>query len=305
MNFEIHILSSATGSLSTRLNQSAQYLKIHNSNILVDCGEVTQFQIAKFGLSFQKIEHIFISHLHADHYVGLIGLINTMNLNHREKELNIYCPEDLKEIIDVQLKKSGTILRYKIIYHFTSDSNSFTLLNHKSFIVRSIPLKHRIQTTGFVFKEKLQDRKIDKEKIKGKEIPIEAFNILKKGRDYFDKNGNVFTSEYFTYPPPQPRVYAYITDTLYHEKIIPEISGADILYHESTFDKSMQERATERFHSTTIDAATIAKKAKVKKLILGHISTRFKNPENFVKEAQEIFPNTEIAEEGKRFTIGD
>ncbi len=303
MNFEIHILSSGTGSLSTRLNQSAQYLKIHNTNILIDCGEVTQFQIAKFGLSFQKIEHIFISHLHADHYVGLIGLINTMNLNHREKELNIYCPEDLKEIIDVQLKKSGTILRYKIIYHFTSDSNSFTLLNHKNFIVRSIPLKHRIQTTGFVFKEKLQDRKIDKDKIKGEEIPIEAFNQLKNGKDFKDKNGKVFSSDFYTNPPPTPKSYVYITDTLYHEKIIPEISGADILYHESTFDKSMQERATERFHSTTIDAATIAKKAKVKKLILGHISTRFKNPENFVKEAQEIFPNTEIAEEGKKFEV--
>jgi len=303
VKFEIKILGCGSATPTLRRAPTSQLINVQEQLFMIDCGEGTQLQLRKFKVKFQKINHIFISHLHGDHYIGLIGLISSMHLLGRNKELNIYCHPDLKKIIELQLKASNTRLNYEINYHYLNYDKAETIMENKVVEVRSIVLKHRISCCGFVFIEKEKERNISKEKIKERNVPIEALSFLKKGEDFTDEKGEKFLSIDLTTPANPGRKYAYCSDTAYNESIIEEIKNVDLLYHESTFLKVLEERAHQTYHSTAHQAALIAKKATVKQLMLGHFSARYVDIEPFKQEAQELFSNVLLAHDGLKVNI--
>ena len=301
MQFKIHILSSGTGSPTKIHNQTSQLLIIRNNYFLLDCGEATQFQLVRNKLPYMRISHIFISHLHADHYTGLIGLINTFNLNHRIAELHVFAPEGMQEIIDVQMKWSGLELNYPLHIHQTTNENPELIMENEVLTVSTIPLDHRLPTTGFLFREKILPRNMLKHK--DIEIPILAYNELKNRRDYIDPDGTIFKWEELTKEASPPRAYAFITDTFYKPSIVPLIKGTDVIYHEATFGKNMEEHCEIGRHSSNIEAAMIARDAQAHQLLIGHFSNRYLDFQPLLEEAREIFPNTELAIEGASFEI--
>ena len=272
--------------------------------MLIDCGEATQMQLMKFRLGYMKINHIFISHLHADHYIGLIGLLNTMNLNQRKNDLFIFCPKGLDEIIEIQFKLSGIKPAFKIIYVFTSHLGYEKILENDYFEVHTFPLNHRIPVTAFIFREKELKRNIKKNHPLLNSIPIEAFEVLKRGEDFPDTHsGQLFRWEELTVPSPPPRSYAFVTDTLVCPAIIEYIRGVDLLYHEATFAEEDSGVSKESFHCTNSEAAQMAKDAGVKKLLIGHFSTRYKEFQSILEQSRKIFPETYLALEGERFDL--
>ena len=301
MIFKIHILSSGTGSPTKIHNQTSQLLIIRNNYFLLDCGEATQFQLVRYKVPYMRISHIFISHLHADHYTGLIGLINTFNLNHRTADLHIYAPEGMQEIIEVQMKYSNLVLSYPLHFHQTVTDKSIMIMENEDLTVSTIPLDHRLPTTGFLFRERILPRNMLKHK--DVEIPIPAYNDLKNRKNFIDTDGTIYSWEELTKEAAPPRSYAFVTDTFYMPSIVPLIQGADVLYHEATFGKDMNEHCEIGKHSSNIDAATIAKEADVDKLLIGHFSNRYLDFQPLLDEAREIFPNTELAVEGANFEI--
>lgn len=304
MNFDLTILGSSSGAPTPDRYQTAQHLLFHNHHFLIDCGEAAQMQLMKYNLGYMKIEAVFISHLHADHYIGLIGLLNTMSLNCRENDLLIFCPEGLDEIIDVQLKHSHVELNFKIIYHFTSQGKFEKIYDSVFLEVFSFPLVHRIPVTGFLFKEKSFLRKIRKDLPDLDSIPLKAFNILKNGEDFLDElNGKLYKCAEYTIPPPPPRSFAFITDTVYYPEIAKYVTGVDLLYHEATFTDELMDKSVDRFHSTNSEAARFAKEINAGRLVIGHFSTRFKDLQPLLEEARVIFPETYLAVEGGKFNI--
>lgn len=301
MQFKIHILSSGTGSPTKIHNQTSQLLIIRNNYFLLDCGEATQFQLVRKKLPYMRISHIFISHLHADHYTGLIGLINTFNLNHRTADLHIYAPEGMQEIIEVQMKWSGLVLNYPLHIHLTTIDEPKLIMENEDLTVTTIPLDHRLPTTGFLFRERILPRNMLKHK--DIEIPILAYNELKHRRDFTDTDGTIYKWEELTKEASPPRSYAFITDTFYKPSIIPLIKEVDVIYHEATFGKNMKEHCEIGKHSSNIEAAMIAKEADVHQLLIGHFSNRYLDFQPLLDEAREIFPNTELAIEGSSFEI--
>jgi ribonuclease Z len=301
MLFKIHILSSGTGSPTKVHNQTSQLLIVRNNYLLLDCGESTQFQLVMNKLPYMRIAHIFISHLHADHYTGLIGLINTYNLNHRTTDLHIYAPEGMKEIIEVQMKYSKLELNYPLHFHLTTNDEVKQIMENDDLTVTSIPLDHRLPTTGFLIREKILPRNIIKSK--AKEIPMVAYSELKSRRDYIAEDGTFFKWEEYTKEASPPRSFAFISDTFYMPSIIPIIKGVDVLYHEATFGKNMKEHCEIGKHSSNIEAAMIAKEAEVDKLLIGHFSNRYLDFKPLLAEAREIFPNTDLGIEGVSFEI--
>lgn len=303
MTFEITILGSSSATPIYQRHPTAQVLNIHERFFLVDCGEGTLIQMNRFRIKFHRINHIFISHLHGDHYLGLMGLLSTMHLQGRTVALHLHAPPDLKEIIDIQLRYSQTDLRYEIIFHPIDDASPELIYENEELEVRTIILNHRIACTGFLFSEKQKQRKLVKEKLVEYNIPVSAFHDLKSGKDYIDENNKKIANSELTTNPRTPRAYAFCSDTLYHEEIISQIKGIDLLYHEATFMNDKIERATETFHTTAAQAATIAAKAKVKRLIIGHFSARYKNLYPLLEEAKAVFENTSLAMEGDHFII--
>lgn len=303
MTFSVTILGSSAATFTSNRNPSAQILNIHEHLFLIDCAEGTQIQLKKYHIKFNRINHIFISHLHGDHFFGLIGLIFTFHLLGRKNKLHIYADPKLKEIIDIQLKASNTKLVYPLIFHAINHNISEIIFEDDILTVKTFPLEHHIPTSGFLFKEKQGKRNIRKEILALEKIPYKEFDKIKNGADYINNDGKIYKNEDITLNPPKPRSYAYCSDTKYFEPIIPHIAKADLLYHEATFMKDKAANAAEKFHSTTTDAATIAKKAKVKKLLIGHFSARYDDLKPMLEEAKTIFPNTYLAEEGKTFDI--
>jgi ribonuclease Z len=303
MIFTVTILGSNSAIPALRRNPTAQLVNHNERFFLLDCAEGTQLQLRKNKLKVQRINHIFISHLHGDHFFGLIGLISTMHLLGRNKDLHIYGPPQLEEILQLQLDASETELIYPLIFHPIQAEKREVIYEDEKLKVSTIPLKHRIPTCGFLFQEKQGKRKLKKEKIKKLNIAPEQFLQIKDGADFIDTGGTIIKNIELTNDPDPIRSYAYCSDTAYFEDIIPLIKGADLLYHETTFMDDRAQAATDKFHSTTIEAATIAKKAGVKKLIIGHFSNRYDNPEILQNEARTIFPNTETATDGKVFEI--
>jgi ribonuclease Z len=303
MKFEVTILGSSSATPIYNRNPTSQALNINDRLYLIDCAEGTQQQMLHFGIKASRIDYIFISHLHGDHYLGLIGLLSSMHLNGRIKPLAIFAPAPLKEIINLQLKYSETTLQYAIDYIDTNPDQPEVILDNQDIIVETIPLDHRIACTGFLFKQKKRNRKLIKEKIEQLNIPIEYYTALKKGMDYTATNGTIIKNSMVTTAPESPKSYAFCSDTIYSEQYFKQISGADLLYHESTFLNDMLERAQSTYHTTALQAGQVALQTGAHKLLLGHFSARYKTLNEILEEAQTVFPNSELAIEGKTFII--
>lgn len=301
--FELLILGSSSASPTSSRYPSGQLLTIADRYFLIDCGEAIQMQLRKYKARFQSIGHLFISHLHGDHFFGVPGLLSSMHLLGRQKELIIYAPPALKEIVELMLKTGDTRLKFPIVWRFTNPKKTELLFEDDKVEVVSFPLKHRIACTGFLFKEKKFPRKIDKTKLASLGISFADILNLKAGKDVINSDGKVIKNYDATLDPPEPRSYAYCSDTAYFPEIIEVIKGSNLLYHESTFLESEAKRAASTFHSTAKQAAEIAKEANVKQLLLGHFSARYRELGQFEIEAQEIFANCLLAEEGKIIKI--
>ena len=280
-------------------------VNVHDKLFLIDCGEGTQIQLRKFKIKFQRINHIFISHLHGDHYLGLVGLISSFHLLGRKSELHVYGPADLKTLIDINLKLSDTYLNFPIEFHPTHPKEQQLLFEDNTLTVESLPLKHRIECTGFLFREKPFPLRIRKEKLREYKLQPSQIVKLKKGESAELENGTIVTAEEACWPQIKSRAYAYCSDTAYKEDLIDRVKEVDLLYHESTFLETELERAKVTFHSTAKQAAEVAKKAQAIQLLLGHYSSRYKEEESFKLEAQEIFPNVLLADEGLKFQVGE
>lgn len=282
-------------------NPTAQVLQTHDENYLIDCGEGTQNQLTKYKIKKSKINRIFISHMHGDHYFGLIGLITSMGLASRTTDLHIYAPPPLEEIIHLQLKAADTKLPYQLFFHALTGEAE--IANDKKISVSSFRVSHRIDCFGFLFREKKKPRSIVPEKVRAYEIPEAYYGELQKGKDYITKKGTVIPNDEVTVPAVSPRSYAFCADTIYDESIAEKIKGVDLVYHETTYLKDLEERAAARFHCTTIQAGNIAKMAGAKKLLIGHFSSKYESLDEFLKETKEVFENTELALEGACFKI--
>ena len=280
---------------------TSQVLETRGHVFLIDCGEGTQVQLRKYKIKFNQIKHIFISHLHGDHYFGLIGLISTFNLLTRDTDLHIYGPKGLKEIITLQIKLAKSWTNYKIIFHELYSSSSVLIFEDEKVSVHTIPLDHRIYTNGFIIKEKPFDRKLNINKVESLNIDKAYFRKLKQGEDVVNDKGEIISNELVTLPGHPPLSYAFCSDTAYCESIIPIIFDVDVLYHESTFLEEHEYLCTKTKHSTAKQAATIALKANAKQLILGHYSTRYGGLEGFKKEASTIFKDVVLSGDGKVF----
>jgi len=305
LSIEVKILGTGSASPVFNRHPSSQLLNLNNNYFfLIDCGECTQFQLMRFRISHAKITHIFISHLHGDHYLGLVGLISSMQLWGRKKDLYIYGPKGLSEIITVQMQFSETIISYGLHFNELNTTIPELIIDEPTYTVETIPLSHRINCCGFIFKEKPKKRRLIAEKITPTITPLQKI-ALKKGEDIQDEQGNTLKNEDLTLPPKKSLSFAYCSDTAYQESIIPLIKNVDLLFHEATFHSDLASRAKETFHSTSEQAATIALKAEVGQLIIGHFSSRYRDLTPLLEEAQTVFPNTVLAEEGKSFIIHD
>ena len=293
-------------SATPRINAfpTSQYLEINNSHFLIDCGEGTQRQMRKYKVGFSKINHIFISHLHGDHFYGLVGLLSTYGILNREKELHIYGPKGIKEVTLLQLKISQSHAKYKIIFHELNSRKSELIFENDKVSVSTIPLNHRVYTNGYLFKEKEKARKLNMLNISGySEIGKADYLNLKAGKDFTLASGDIIPNTKLTLNPPKPLSFAFCSDTSYKPDIIPIIKNADLLYHEATFLSDREDLAKKTKHATSKQAAQIAKDADVNKLVIGHYSGRYKDISLFKKEATETFKNTELAEPGKVFYV--
>jgi len=298
---KLTILGCYAATPRTLTNPTSQVLEIKNRLFLIDCGEGTQVQLRKNKLKFSKINHVFISHLHGDHFFGLIGLISTFALLGRTTDLHIYGPKGIKEIIDLQLKLSNSWTNYQLFFHELESKESEIIYEDEKVVVKTIPLKHRVYTNGFLFQEKIGERRLDLNAVHDYEINTCYYQNIKNGRDITLEDGRIIENAKLTFDPIPALSYAFCSDTKYTEGIIPLIENVTVLYHESTFLQSEEALATKTMHSTAKEAARIALKANVKQLILGHYSTRYDSIDLFKKEAETIFKEVLLAEDGKTF----
>ncbi len=296
--FSVTVLGSSAAVATDDRNLTSHLINHCNSLFLIDCGEGTQFRLRELRVRTNRIKNIFISHLHGDHFFGLIGLLSTMHLMRRTEEIKVYGPPLLEDIIRLQLKASETSLSYSLIFIETQSEGEEVIYDDGRLTVSSIPLKHRIPTTGFIFREKLQPRHINKEAVDRFGVPIIFYSSLTKGMDFIADDGEIIPNGVLTNPPDIPRTYAFISDTVYNEDIVDSIMGCDLLYHESTFSHDLQHAAHDKMHSTNVQAATIAKLAGAKRLMLGHFSARYDDLSAMLSEAKKTFNETIVAEEG-------
>jgi ribonuclease Z len=299
--FAVTILGNNSAVPAFDRHPTSQVVTFDGANYLVDCGEGTQIQMINYKIRRSKISHIFISHLHGDHYFGLVGLINSFGLLNHTQDLHVFGPSPLKEIIDIQLKVADTRLPYNLFIHTITEPG--TLLDIEKLSVTCFRTNHRIETYGFLFSEKRPPRKIDPEKAKQAEIPFNFYDRLKMGEDYERKDRIIIKNATVTTGNEPGRTYGFCADTKYDETLIQHIKGADMIYHETTYLDNLRERAESRFHSTSKQAALLAKKAGVKKLLIGHFSSKYDTLEEFEAEAREVFPNTELALEGVAYNV--
>jgi len=282
-------------------NPTAQVLQSLDEGYLIDCGEGTQVQLTRYKIRRSKINHIFISHLHGDHYFGLIGLLTSLSLLNRTQDLHVHGPEKLEAILQLQLDAAKTKLSYCFYFHAITAEG--LIMDNNKLTVMAFPVKHRIECWGFLFKEKRNLRKLDAEKIRTFEIPVAFFDKLQKGEDYVNKKGTIIPNSEVTIAAVLPKTYGYCADTIYDESLVDKIMGVDLLYHETTYLKGNEEKAAARFHSTTLQAASIAKQACVKKLLVGHFSAKYELLDQFLEEVTTVFPNAELALDGVSYLI--
>jgi ribonuclease Z len=303
MAFSVTVLGSGSALPTSNRNLTAHVLNADERFFLIDCGEGTQYQLRKYKAKFSRLDHIFITHLHGDHLFGLPGLISTFNLLGRKKDLHIYAHQNIKPILNQFLSYFFDKLTYNLVYHPINVNEYSLLFEDEKITIHSFPLCHRIDANGFVFREKPRLRNIRKELIEFYRIPVAKIYEIKKGADFITEDGSVIANKVLTYEAMPTKSYAFCSDTAYTENVIPYISGIDLLYHEATFADEDISLATETGHSTASQAATIALKANVKKLIIGHFSARYKNIDPLLESSRKIFPATEAAEDGRQFVL--
>ena len=299
--FAVTILGNNSALPAYNRHPTSQVVSLGDQLLLVDCGEGTQMQMNLYKIRRGKINHIYISHLHGDHYFGLPGLITSYGLLGRTNDLHLYAPAALEQILNLLLQNSDTKLPYKL--HFHALETEGVLTDDEQFEVKCFKVFHRIDCWGFLFREKRNPRKIDIEAVTKFEISVDKYQSLKQGNDYISEDGNTILNDELTIANKPTHSYAYCADTLYNEALIEKIKDVDLLYHEATYLKDKEEKAINRFHSTTTQAAKIAKLANVNKLLIGHFSSTYETLEMFLTEAQEIFPNTALALEGSSYLI--
>lgn len=303
MSFELTILGSGSALPTSERNPTAHVLNVHGRFFLIDCGEGTQIRMRQQKISFARIRHIFISHLHGDHFYGLMGLISTRNLLGITSDLHIYSHSDLKELIQPQLDYLKGEMGFKITFHPLNFKTPQLIFSDKMAEVYSFPLRHSIPVCGFLFREKPALAGMIKEKIKELQIPVRDIRSIKEGAGFTAPDGRTFTHGELTHPAPPPRSYAFCTDTVPHDPALETIRGVNLLYHEATFQSDLEEWAGKTLHSTARQAAAFAREAGAGKLIIGHFSNRYDDDDSFLTEAREIFPETEAASDGKRYSI--
>ncbi len=304
MSLRLTILGCHSATPRVNAFPTSQYLEINDRHFIIDCGEGTQRQMRKYKVGFAKINHIFISHLHGDHFYGLIGLLSTFGILNREKELHVFGPKGIKDATEMLLKISQSHAKFELIFHELSSTKSEIIFEDDKVSVQTIPLKHRVYTNGFLFKEKEKSKKLHIQNIENyPEIDKADYLNIKAGKNIVLESGEIIFNEELTIVSEPPKSFAYCSDTSFLPSIIPIIKNVDLLYHEATFLSDKEDLAEKTLHSTAAQAATIAKEANVKKLVLGHYSGRYKNIESFEEEAKSIFENSFAAEAGKIFEI--
>lgn len=303
MNFEVTILGSGAALPTSNRNPTAQYVQCNDRHILIDCGEGTQVQLRKYHVHIQKINHILISHLHGDHFFGLVGLLSSLHLLGRDKGLTIYGPEELEQIIRLQLEVGGAKLGFDLQFIALNGKEDRLLYEDKMIEIWTFPLNHRIPTNGFLIREKPKERKLDADKFEEAGLSLTLIPKLKQGLDVELESGEIIYSNEYTYPAKASKSYAYCSDTIFDERIVSYIKHVDVLYHEATFLNDKLERAKQTFHTTAEQAAVIAKQAEVGKLLLGHLSARYDNGLKHYEEASAVFENVRVVEDGETYLI--
>lgn len=301
--FEIHILGCGSALPTTRHQATSQVLNIREKLFMIDCGEGTQVQLRRSRLRFSRLNHIFISHLHGDHCFGLIGLISTYAMLERTAQLHIYAHADLQRLLAPQLDYFCKGMTFEVVFHPFNPSERTVIYEDRSVSVETIPLRHRLPTCGFLFREKPTSRHIRRDMIDFYQIPVYMINRIKNGEDYMLDDGTCIPCDRLTLPADPPRSYAYCSDTAYLPRIVEQIQGVDLLFHEATFASSEAVRARQTFHSTAEQAAKIALDAQVKKLIIGHFSARYETETVLLEEASAVFPNTVLAAENMKIEL--
>ena len=300
---KLTILGCYAATPRTFTNPTSQVLEIKNRLFLIDCAEGTQVELRRNKIRFSKIEHIFISHLHGDHFYGLIGLISSFTLLNRTADLHVYGPKGIKEIILLQLRLANSYTGYNLYFHELTSASSELIYEDDKITVTTIPLKHRVYTNGYLFREKVGLRKLNAAAAQQFNIDKLYYRNIALGKDIVLDNGAVIPNTALTFDPQPPKSYAFCSDTLYNEDMLALIRDVDVLYHESTFLESESELATKTMHSTAVQAARIAKLAGVKKLVLGHYSTRYDDIEKFREEALTEFENVLLSDDGLTFEL--
>ncbi len=304
MSLKLTILGCHSATPRVNAHPTSQHLEINNRHFIIDCGEGTQRQMRKYKVGFSKINHIFISHLHGDHFFGLVGLISTFGILGREKELHIYGPKGIKEIITLQLKLSKSWTSFQLTFHELISKESELIFEDDNVSVQTIPLDHRVYTNGFLFTEKPKPRNLLIDTIKlYDEIKVCDYQNLKNGKDFTLSSGEVIANAKLTTTPEKPKSYAFCSDTKYKPDIVPIIRNVELLYHETTFLSDREELCERTKHATAKQAGMIAKEAEVGQLIVGHYSSRYSNTEDFKTEAETVFHTVETAEAGKIFEV--
>ena len=303
MKFELTVLGNNSAIPAYKRHLSSQVLYMRERLFLIDCGEGTQMQMMQYKIRMQRIERIFISHLHGDHVLGLPGLLMTMSLNQREKELWIYGPEGLAEFIEFSLKTLEGFLTYPLHFVTVNPKEHYCLHQDQDLEIWTLPLEHRMPCSGYLFREKLGTRRMRKEQIEALQIPNDAIMSIKKGADWQDAQGIWHENETLTLPPRAPRSFAYCSDTSFKPELVPWIQGVDLLYHEATFMRGLEEQALQTGHSTAWQAGEIARLAEVRHLLIGHFSARYGDLSPILEEARAVFPHTSLAMEGKVFYV--
>lgn len=295
--FELHILGCGSALPTTRHFPTSQIVNVRDKLFMIDCGEGAQLQFRKSHLKFSRLNHIFISHLHGDHCFGLLGLISTLNLLGRTAELHIHSPKGLETLLTPMLDFFNRQMTYKILFHEFDTKEPMQIYEDRSLTVTTIPLRHRMPCCGFLFAEKRRPNHIIREMVDFYQVPVYELNRIKNGADYVTPEGKTVSNNLLTRPSAPSRSYAYCSDTIYLPSIVEQIKGVDLLFHEATFANEDALRAKETFHTTAAQAAEIARRAEVKKLLIGHFSARYEDENVLLQEASAIFPDTQLAKE--------
>ena len=301
--FEVLILGSGSAIPNKNKNHTCQIVTYNNNNFLFDCGEGCQIQLKRYGVSVQKIDHIFISHLHGDHYLGLAGLISSMNLLGREKDLFIYGPAQIRDVINLHFQLANSRSSFRIRYSDTQNKTFETLFKKGNVEISSFPVKHKISTTGFLISAGSTKRKLISSLLEKHNIPKHLRSGIAEGRDFTKESGKIIKNANLTEDPEPLRSYAYCADTLYLPGLTEHLTGVNLMYHETSFLKEDVKRAKKHFHTTAEQAAELAKICKVEKLLIGHFSNKYKDDNDFLLEAKSVFPETYIATEGVRYAV--